>query len=287
MTIREGVAVRKLGRETVGDLRDGHLRLLVVGGDVPWRRYENAGLARPLLLAPAVEEVRDVGVLLGLGGMQLTEPVLGEHLGDRALDDLPFEDHRTVEVVPVPGHGREVDSTFQQPLGQLSRPVGTEVEVDRHIVRLEPWPRENDRLHELIGHTVRVRGFDGGDRVVRRFSLACRDRRQRAVGPIPALIAVHGVVATRDRGDLRTLGDELGQVRSGRGRRDVAAVGEGVDVGAFSHSLPAGQLEQRPQVVDVGMNAAVRSEPEQVDVAPAVTRAGEGVEKRRVLEEPA
>ena len=116
MTIGEGVAVRKLGSETVGDLRDGHLRLLVVGGDVPRRRHEDAGLAGPLLLASAVEEVRDVSVLLGLGDVELAKAVLGEHLGDRVLDDLFLEDDGTVEVDPVPGHRREVDPLLQQSL---------------------------------------------------------------------------------------------------------------------------------------------------------------------------
>ena len=40
-------------------------------GDVPGRRNEDPILPRPLLLPPAVQEVRDVRVLLGLGDVQL------------------------------------------------------------------------------------------------------------------------------------------------------------------------------------------------------------------------
>ena len=70
-------------------------------------------------------------------------------------------------------------------------------------------------------------------------------------------------------------------------RRDVAAVRESVDEGALLHPLPPCQLEQRPQVVDVRVDAAVRDEPEQVDVRAALLRPLERADKRGVLEERA
>ena len=66
-------------------------------------------LAGPLVLAAAVEEVRDVRVLLGLGDVQLADAVLGADLGHRLLDLLLLEDHRAVEVFLVARHRRHVE----------------------------------------------------------------------------------------------------------------------------------------------------------------------------------
>ena len=62
-------------------------------------------------------------------------------------------------------------------------------------------------------------------------------------------------------------------------RRDVAAVRERVDPGLLGR-----EAEQRPQVVDVRVDAAVGDEPEQVDAVAALERRAE---ERRVLEERA
>ena len=53
------------------------------------------------------------------------------------------------------------------------------------------------------------------------------------------------------------------------------------------HPLPLRQLEQRADVVDVRVDAAVGDEPEQVDVSPALLRAPERGDERLVLEEAA
>ena len=57
--------------ERAGDLPRAHLRLVVVGRDVALGGYERTPLPGVRPLAAAVEEVRDVRVLLGLGHMQL------------------------------------------------------------------------------------------------------------------------------------------------------------------------------------------------------------------------
>ena len=56
--------------QLVGDARGAHLGLEVVRGDL-WRRHQAAILAGPRSLAAAVEEVRHMGVLLGLGHVEL------------------------------------------------------------------------------------------------------------------------------------------------------------------------------------------------------------------------
>ena len=66
-------------------------------------------LALPLVLAAAVEEVRDVRVLLGLGDVQLADAVLGADLGHRLVDVLLREGDGAVEVVSVARHRRYIE----------------------------------------------------------------------------------------------------------------------------------------------------------------------------------
>ncbi len=70
-------------------------------------------------------------------------------------------------------------------------------------------------------------------------------------------------------------------------RRHVATVGEGVDPRAVGHPLAPGELEQGAEMIDVGVDAAVGDEPEQVHVAVALAGATEHAEQRLVVEERA
>ena len=143
--------------------------------------------------------------------------------------------------------------------------------------RAEPRPPvEHGRLDELVGDALLVARPHRGDRVVRVLALALDDRVEGLLRPLPALVAVHRVVAAGDGRD--PLGGQLGEVVLGRVRRDVAAVGEGVDPGPLGR-----EPEQRLQVLDVRVHAAVRDEAEQVHVAAPVERRLQ----RRVLEEGA
>jgi len=89
-----------------------------------------------------------------------------------------------------------------------------------------------------------------------------------AICPFPALVAIHGVVAATDGGDA--VCGQLGQVISGRVRRHVAPVGKRVDPGFLGR-----EAEQRLQVIDMRVDAAVRNEPEQMDVTPTLAWASE------------
>src|SRR4029079_3051567 len=88
--------------------------------------------------------------------------------------------------------------------------------------------------------------------------------------PCRPVVAVKGVVAPADGGD--PLRRKPAEVVRGRVRRDVTAVGEGVDPRPLLHPLTAGELEQRQQVLDVRVDATLRDEPEQVHVAVALPR---------------
>jgi hypothetical protein len=170
-------------------------------------------------------------------------------------------------------------------LRQLTHPVGPEVEEDRRVLRrVEPRPfAQDDRLDELVGDAAVVARPHRRDGVVCPLALTRDDRLERAIGPFPALVAIHGVVAPGHGRDA--IGGQRREVVDSGVRRDVAAVGEGVDPRAVVHSRAPRQVEQCPQVVDVRVHAAGRHEAEQVDVRAALLRPPERAEERLVLEE--
>ena len=100
--------------EAARDLGRRHLRLLVIRADVPRGRDQHTSLPGPRLFPAAVQEVRHVGVLLRLGHVKLADPGFGERLGQRVVDYLLAEHDRTVEVVVVPRHRRQVEAGVQQ-----------------------------------------------------------------------------------------------------------------------------------------------------------------------------
>src|SRR5690606_38736015 len=112
-------------------------------------------------------------------------------------------------------------------------------------------------------------------------------------GAVPAAVPVHREVAPGDAGDagVDAPGRDLGQLplhgRDVRRRavgRAVAAVGH--DVHAHARlAEPGGQLQQREQVGEVAVHAAVRDEADQVERAAAP--GGVGLAQHRVLVEPA
>ena len=96
-------------------------------------------LALPLVLDAAVEEVGHVGVLLGLGRVELAQRrACDEHLGERVGDGLLREDDRAVELLAVARHRRQVELRVEQQPRELPRAVGAEVEEDRAVAGLEP-----------------------------------------------------------------------------------------------------------------------------------------------------
>ena len=83
LTTHERGIRRAISRRPLRDLLRGHLRLQIVARDIARRRDENPRLALPLALLAAVEEVRDVRVLLRLGGVELAQRRAREHLRER------------------------------------------------------------------------------------------------------------------------------------------------------------------------------------------------------------
>ena len=72
---------------------------------------------------------------------------------------------------------------------------------------------EDGRDDELVGDPGRVARADRLDRIGGLDTLAVDDRVEGELRPLPALVAVHRVVAAGDGGD--PLGRELGEVAHG------------------------------------------------------------------------
>ncbi len=98
-----------------------------------------------------------MGVLLGLGNVELADVVLGQDFRDGFVDVLLAERNRAVEVVAVAGHRRQVVTAVEEQLRELASAVGAEVEEDRGVLPPEARPAfDHDRLDELVRHTLVV-----------------------------------------------------------------------------------------------------------------------------------
>ncbi|MNS83772.1 hypothetical protein D3C72_1175740 [compost metagenome] len=263
------------------DLRRRHLGLHVV------RRDLGAGNQDALLevvgrLAAAVEEEGDVGVLLGLGGMELPHALVGEHRGQVVDELLGRVGHRQPEAVLVLGQADEahqrghaaletLELGVRDGLGDLAGPVRAEVEED-HAVAVFDAARgvEHHGHQELVVDALLVGAGDRLVRVVGRAALRVDHGAVGELGALPVLVAVHGVVAPRDRGDLAQadLPEHLlgaGEEAAGTPGRGVAAVEERMDIDPLDAAL-TGHAHEREHVLDRAVHAAVRDQPEEVEI---------------------
>ncbi len=134
--------------ERIGDRSGAHLRREVVGRHLAVRRHEDAVLAGKRLLDTAVEEVRDVRVLLGLGDVELALSEARQVRRQRVDHERREGDrHRQLVGSLVLGQGRDVEGAgaatvepievrLRQRVGQLPRPVGAEVQVHDAVAGL-------------------------------------------------------------------------------------------------------------------------------------------------------
>ncbi len=251
-----------------------------------------------------------MGVLLGLGHVELAPTGLREGLGQRACFLRRERDvdrqarlvlgHRHHEQVGRSGSAvgrRAVEAgevAIGQGVGQLARPVGAEVGMDDRVARADGTVHAVDHGggHELVVLAAGVGGLDGGDRVGCVLPHPVDDRVVAPLDPVPAAVAVHRPVATADRRDPRVrvrdsqAGLEVGDEAERRARRRVATVEQRVDADR-GHTLSRGQLGERDEVPVVGVDAARADEADQVEPPVGPGRARAGLEERRALEERA
>ena len=135
------------------DLAGGHLRLVVVARHVARARDEDPRLPRPLVLDAAVEEVRDVGVLLRLGDVQLPGAGGREHLGERVGDLLLAEGDGHVELVASSASSSSGRSPPRAASPRAGAPrSGRKLKKIAASSGAEPRRAlDDDRLEELVG----------------------------------------------------------------------------------------------------------------------------------------
>ena len=169
-------------------------------------------------------------------------------------------------------------------LGELPGPVRAEVEEDDRVALADlALTAHQRRLDELVGLAALV---GPAHRLLpalgAKLGLAAHDRVVGELRAVPAVVAVHRVVAARHARHAGAVpGLDLGHVPHAAVGRRVAAVGERVH-NDVRHPLAPGQLHERAQVPHAGVDTAVRHEAEQVQPLGAARLA-----QRLVLEERA
>ena len=280
--------------DLVGHARGAHLRLQVVGGDLG-AGHELALLARPGLLDAAVEEVGDVGVLLGLGDVELLPAQAGDDLG-QAGHDQRREGHLDGQAAFVLGqrdHGRERRAVrrgrSRRSPGPRARASSWRARSARKLKRMTTSPSRTRAVHalddrgldELVVLAARVGGREGGLRRLAAGSVSSRCRGPwRRTRPWCAPSACRGPCRSSGRRSWRSGRRDARRVRRclevgdeavGRAGRRVAAVEQAVD-DEVGHAGLAGQLGDGHGVAVGRMDAAGADEAHQVQARPRQPR---------------
>ena len=154
-------------------------------------------------------------VLLGLGRVQLAIAALCQHLRDRRLGPRLLERDRVVPVLLIARHRRRAhdraaasvelgESGLAECADQLAHPVGPEVERHHAVAFADRGRLADDRrLDELVRLVAPVGHLRCSRRAVRPQSIGVHERVVRALGAVPAPVAVHAPVATHHRADAR------------------------------------------------------------------------------------
>ena len=263
------------GDELLGNLGSAHLGLQIVGSNLGGSD-EHALLALLGLLDAAVEEECHVGVLLGLGGVQLLQAIGGDDVGQDVLRERLGEGDLHIKRRIVLGHRHKmrkldllalkaVELLVREHAGHLTGAVGTEVEEDSRVALMDALIVGSKGLDELVAARILlVVGLDTGNGVGIGIGRIDHDV-VGALNAFPAVIAVHGPITARDGGnasvatgllgDLGQEGAELAHVAGTGLRVDVTAVHEGMDANGLDAMLGS-HLDQSLDVVHVGVNAA-------------------------------
>ncbi len=280
----------------VGQLPRAHLGLQVVGRDLG-RRHQRALLTWKWDLLAAVEEIRDVRVLLGLRHPQLANSLPAHHLPDGVAQGGVLEEHGVREGLVVGGHADQIG--IERPAGPRERvEIGVRERPDDlpHAVRAEiehedrvpsgdravlPRGLDHRRLDELIVLAAGVGHLQRLDRALRLEPFPRRDRPVGFLGPVPSLVPVHREVATGQGGEASaTQRSEyrLGrlEIRLLRARRHVPAVRDGVHADPLDTRL-GGDPEKRVQVPKMAVHASRRMKSDEMEGPAALQGPGQRV----------
>ncbi len=173
---------------------------------------------------------------------------------------------------------------------QFARAVGAEVEADDLVAVCHRRSlADHVRLDEFVALVGGVGILDRRARARRGRSLAFNDRAPRSLDALPSLVAIHRVVASGDRRDspapkLLQLRFELVDERKRRARRFVAPVEHGVNRNP-ARAIRRSDVEQRDQMIDMAVHAAVGKQSPDVQRGPFATACLIASSQRRIARE--
>ena len=187
-------------------------------------------------------------VLLRLGDVELPQAVRGDHLGERLARRSARR--RRPGSRGRPGSGSSSSGrTRRRAAARMSCRARSGRKLKKIAASSRPKARGRRGSTGSMNSSVtpaRVARLDGRHGVRRRRPSPRPDRGQRAVGALPALVAVHRVVAADDGRDRRPRPTSSRRSR-GRGvRRHVAAVRERVDDRPLRRARGAGRARAAP-----------------------------------------
>ena len=234
-------------------------------------------------------------VLLGLGHVQLAPALRSHDLRQRGRGMLRWEGDRIAPVRLVLGHRRValdhvraaavdlVEVRVGERQRDLAHAVGSEVERDNGVAGADSrLLSDQHRLDELVGLIALIGAPRGGLARLRLVLGAAMD--EEVVGElntVPALVAVHRVVATDHGADAPGAGVghpllDGRQIAGSRRRQRVAPVGERVQ-----HQIGHLELRAHPdqglQVAPAGVDAAVGDQADQMQALHVGERRAEHV----------
>jgi hypothetical protein len=266
------------GDQFLGQLGGAHFRLQIVGRH--FRRVNQDPLfAFKRLFYAAIEEEGDVSVFFSFGDAQLGFIVLrhplAEGIGQRGgrigAGDFDvggvFGEHHEIEINHFLTR-KAVEVGVDEGAGDFTRAVGTEVHEDQRVAVFHrgiglAGGADNGRFHEFVVFVTGVGGLqtcDGG--IGLEFAFGQGQQIISLFHAIPAVVAVHGVIAADERRDATfaqrgKFGFECRQRFFRTARRRITAVEEGVQVDLLSAAL-CRQLHHRHDVIFVAVDAAWR-----------------------------
>jgi hypothetical protein len=172
----------------------------------------------------------------------------------------------------------------------LPHPIGAVVEAEHAVAGPDPGrARDHARRYELVRLTGLVRLPDGGERIRRRAAHAVHHRVVRDLGALPALVAVHRVVAAhhrRDDGAAAVLAEQIHELlheAEPRLRRSVAPVEPCVD--CHRQVVEVAEHDGGDQVLIERVHAAVADQAKEVERTATPLHGRAQLDQRRQAEE--
>ena len=229
-------------------------------------------------------------VFVVLGHADVVE--VGGDVGDGYLC-VEFGGFWELEALAADGVSGEAGAAGED-AGDLADAVGAVVEVDDHIVVADEADGmvfgvdAGEGRDELVGDAVVVELFDSGDGVGvgSAFGMAGDQGVEGLLLLLPAEVAIHGVVAAADAGDLtdaasRSVCWSCFEVAEAAGGQGVAAVHEGMDEDVGELVL-RGHADEGVEMALVGVDASVGQQTDEVQRSPLLRGEFVGADEGRV-----